>query len=122
MRRHATLKNAWATETYVMSACYATTLLACLLLNSLGLADEGAADRIAKGKEAMQASKYAEAVDFFSQAIRLEPRNAGAYLLRGEAYEADSKREMAIADYTQAIALEPKSPDAYCARGKAHYS
>jgi tetratricopeptide (TPR) repeat protein len=53
-------------------------------------------------------------------AIRLKPREAGAYLLRGMAwYYAKRDNGRAIADFTKAILLDPQLTIAYFYRGIA---
>ena len=42
-----------------------------------------------------------------TQGIKLNPDYAGAYFLRGNAYNAKEDYDHAIADYTQAIKLDP---------------
>ena len=50
-------------------------------------------------------------------AIRLEPRNADCYNLRGRLWSAKNRPIQAIADQTEAIRLEPKHSMAYVDRG-----
>jgi Flp pilus assembly protein TadD len=54
--------------------------------------------------------KYDEAIEDFSQAIRLHP-TAAAYFCRGAAYKDKKEFHKAIEDYSQAIRLDPE--DAY---------
>jgi len=44
----------------------------------------------------------------FSEAIRLNPKDAEAYYNRGKAYEKKGDYDKAIANYTEAIRLDPK--------------
>jgi tetratricopeptide (TPR) repeat protein len=61
--------------------------------------------------------QYEEATRAFAQAIRMDPRNARAYLDRGMAYERMGNVEQALADYDQAIRLLPEDAKAYYIRG-----
>lgn len=58
-----------------------------------------------------------EAIDHLTEAIRLEPDNRNAYLLRGGAYYNMSQYKQAVEDYSSAIRLEPKDAHTYALRG-----
>ena len=60
---------------------------------------------------------YEEATRAFACAIRMDPRNARAYLDRGMAYERMGNVEQALADYDRAIELLPEDAKAYYIRG-----
>jgi len=53
-----------------------------------------------------------------TEAIRLEPTNATAYLYRGSAASYSNNFDQAYDDYNQAIRLEPKLAQAYMNRSK----
>jgi len=55
----------------------------------------------------------------YSEAIRLDPKNAVAYGNRGMAYYGNSDLDRAIADFDEAIRLDPKDATAYNNRGAA---
>ena len=57
----------------------------------------------------------------FTQAIRLAPDYAKAYMERGRAYDEKGDNDRTIADYTQAIRLDPNDVAAYVNRGSAYY-
>ena len=61
----------------------------------------------------------ATAIADFSEAIRLNPKDAVAYNNRGVAYYAKSDLDRAIADFNEAIRLDPKDAIAYNNRGAA---
>jgi tetratricopeptide (TPR) repeat protein len=58
--------------------------------------------------------KNKQAIADFTEAIRLEPRNKEAFILRGGAW-TENECERAIADYSEAIDLDPKD-------GMIHYN
>jgi len=58
-----------------------------------------------------------EAIQVFTESIRLDPSNASTYLNRGMAYERINYMQQAIADYSKAIELAPDYAKAYYARG-----
>ena len=60
------------------------------------------------------------AIADYTQAIKLDPKYAGAYNNRGIAYRRKGQYDRAIADYTQAIKLNPKYAGAYNNRGYAY--
>src|SRR5262249_13800188 len=53
----------------------------------------------------------------FNEAIRLDPKNAFAYNIRGNAWRDKGELDRAIADFNEVIKLNPKSADAYLNRG-----
>jgi len=57
------------------------------------------------------------AITNYTEAIRLNPNDAMAYMGRGNAYSEIENYDKAIADYTQAIRLNPNYADAYFNRG-----
>jgi tetratricopeptide (TPR) repeat protein len=63
---------------------------------------------------------YDRAIADFTQATRLDPNNAKAYIERGGAYSAKGDYDRAIADYNQALRLDPNNAVAYSNRGKAY--
>jgi tetratricopeptide (TPR) repeat protein len=57
------------------------------------------------------------AIADYTEAIRLDPNNAGYYITRGSIYGNDDR---AIADFARAIRLDPNSVDAYQRRAWAY--
>ena len=51
------------------------------------------------------------------EAIRRDPKNVDAYLLRASVRGQKGEFDLAIADFTQIIKLNPEVPLAYEARG-----
>ena len=64
--------------------------------------------------------EYQKAVECFSKAIELNPRQVSAYINRGIAYSAMGNSDRAIQDYDRAIEMEPTSASAYSGRGNAY--
>jgi lipoprotein NlpI len=62
------------------------------------------------------------AIADYSQAIKLNSKDAGAFNNRGRAYLAKGQNDRAIADYSQAIQLNPKDATAFNNRGNAYYA
>jgi tetratricopeptide (TPR) repeat protein len=60
------------------------------------------------------------AIADFDDAIRLDPKFAGAYFNRGSAYQVKGDLDRAIADFNEAIRLDPKLTAACYRRGKAY--
>ena len=61
--------------------------------------------------------QISEAIEAYSHAINLNPRNADAFNNRGVAYGQNSERDRAIEDYNMAIKLKPDYARAYSNRG-----
>jgi len=68
----------------------------------------------------MHAGDYDSAIVDYTEVIRLEPKNAFAYLNRGLAYASKYDFDSAIADFTEAIRLDPEYVSAYYWRGWAY--
>jgi len=64
-------------------------------------------------------ANYAQAIDDFNEAIRLEPKNANAFNNRGVAYRNMGDLDRAVADYDQAILIKPDYFAAFYNRGLA---
>jgi tetratricopeptide (TPR) repeat protein len=58
------------------------------------------------------------AIADYTEAIRLDPNNAGYYITRGLIYGDDDR---AIADYTRAIRLDPNNADGHIRRGRLYH-
>ncbi|MXV85724.1 tetratricopeptide repeat protein [Candidatus Poribacteria bacterium] len=61
-----------------------------------------------------------KAIEFYSQALELNPRHVGAYNNRGAAFHMQGEHDKAIKDFTKAIDLEPNFSLAYNNRGAAY--
>jgi tetratricopeptide (TPR) repeat protein len=72
-----------------------------------------AADYVKRGDEHREAKRYQQAIEAYTEALRLDLSNVAAYNHRGIAYYKWNKYEQAIADYSQAIALRPQDVSTY---------
>lgn len=64
---------------------------------------------------------YDKAIAHYTEAIRLDPKNAETYCDRGDIYLLQKgDYDSAIADYTEAIRLKPTDAEAYRRRGLAY--
>jgi S1-C subfamily serine protease/lipoprotein NlpI len=66
------------------------------------------------------AGDYDSAIADCTEAIRIDPKYAFAYIMRGQAYLQKGDYDSAIADFTEVIRREPTDADAYYGRGKAY--
>lgn len=69
-----------------------------------------------RGTAEMTAQKWPEAMKDFSEAIRLEPKNAAVYERRAYVEMKQGENDKALADYTEAIKLSPEDPRYYSIR------
>ena len=73
-----------------------------------------------KGVDFAKKGDYQTAISCYTEAIRLNPKDADAYSIRGIAYQNLEKYDEAIRDYSDAIRLNPKYGNAYYNRGIAY--
>jgi tetratricopeptide (TPR) repeat protein len=79
----------------------------------LGLARQG------KGDNAKATQSFNHAIKMFSDLIKLNPRQAEAYIGRGNVLLSLKDEKKAFQDYDKAIQLNPKNVEAYINRGIA---
>jgi tetratricopeptide (TPR) repeat protein len=65
-------------------------------------------------------SDPSKVIEYMSEAIRLNPDFAGAYLIRSNAFNALAKNEYAVRDADKAIELRPNVAEAHFLRGDAY--
>ena len=97
--------------------CRAAAFIACLLLPTVAASADAAKEAYEKGKASFSKGDYDLAISAFSEAIRLNPRHAGAYYYRSLAYSGKGEYDKAIADANEAIRLAPNDAAAYYCRG-----
>lgn len=78
-----------------------------------------AEDYFNKGLEKYSKNDFAESIQEFNNAIKLNPRFSKAYLNRGLSKFSLQDYRGAIFDYTQVIKIEPQNAEAYNYRGVA---
>ncbi|MEL6152085.1 MAG: tetratricopeptide repeat protein, partial [Chloroflexota bacterium] len=76
---------------------------------------------IARGA-ALLATDIDAALEDFSEATRLDPEYAEAYLVLAQVYSALGQGSQALANYDAAIEIEPENADYVYARGLLHYN
>jgi tetratricopeptide (TPR) repeat protein len=98
------------------------TLLALLAAGRVAFGTEvnTAVEAERAGDACLERRDYSSAIENFTKAIRLDPKNARAYCGSGTAYEHKGDHDSAIADYTEAIRLDPKLASAHYGRGTAY--
>jgi tetratricopeptide (TPR) repeat protein len=74
---------------------------------------------VERGQGYAEKKEYDKAILEFTEAIRLDPKNAEAYHERGRAYVNIKEYDKAISDFTEAIRIEPDA-GSYVARGGAY--
>jgi tetratricopeptide (TPR) repeat protein len=81
-----------------------------------------AAERCDQGQIHLKSERYDDAIREFTEALRVDPRNAEAYLGRGLAFFAKGFPDTALADFGQAILYDPMNADAFFHRASAHFT
>jgi tetratricopeptide (TPR) repeat protein len=76
---------------------------------------------VSKGVLLSDRQDHQAAIAAYSQAIRLDAKDSGAYYGRGFSYYKLKDHRRAIDDYTTSIKLNPKGADGYLSRGFARY-
>lgn len=72
-----------------------------------------------EGNDALRAKDYAKAIDLYSQAIKLDPKNVIYYSNRAAAYSTSNQHKKAVEDAKTAIAIDPKYSKGYSRLGLA---
>ncbi|MEI6765575.1 MAG: tetratricopeptide repeat protein [Bacteroidota bacterium] len=72
-----------------------------------------------QGNARLGQKDYKAAVDKFSQALRISPNDADAYVFRGQAKYLQMEYKDAIADFNKAIDIQPDYAEAFDLRGIA---
>jgi len=76
-------------------------------------------DAFEKGLKLIGQKRYEEAIQAFSTAIEIIPRDYQAYNYRGVAWALMGKYDKALADYNKALEIRPRYAEAYNNRGFA---
>jgi predicted Zn-dependent protease len=80
--------------------------------------DQKAYESYAEGRDALEQGNPQKALAYGESAIRIEPREALFYALRGDAYARESRYTDALAEYNRAIKLNPDYFYYYLQRGQ----
>lgn len=72
-----------------------------------------------KGNAALQAEKYDEAIDFYTQAINIDPSNHILYSNRSAAFAKVGKYSESLNDAEKTVTLKPDWPKGYSRKGAA---
>jgi tetratricopeptide (TPR) repeat protein/serine/threonine protein kinase len=80
-------------------------------------AAEQALKQLDQGKAYAAEGDHSRAIAAFDEAIRLDPKLAAGYWLRGVSRAIKGDHDRAISDYEEAIRLDPLLADAYFGRG-----
>ena len=82
--------------------------------------DKTAAHHLTNGTRLLRKAKIYEAISELTQALKIEPKYAEAYINRGLAYYRLAHYQEAIADFTRTISLKQYTADAYARRGDVY--
>ena len=74
------------------------------------------------GKFFSEKNKYHEAIELYERAIKLEPRYAEPYKLKGKALHSLKEYEEAVACFDKAIRQNPKEADYFALKGNSYYA
>ncbi len=67
-------------------------------------------------------SLYDQAIEDYTKSLEINPKNADAFLNRGNAYYDKGKYDQAMADYNKVLEVNPRNADALVGRGNIYYS
>lgn len=73
-----------------------------------------------RGERRNERGRYAEAIEDFTAALRLDRHSAAAYRGRGWAFTRKNDLDTAVADLSEAVRLNDDDPFTYEARGRAY--
>lgn len=74
-----------------------------------------------QASKAWSAGQRDKALELASRALQTDPKNVGAYYLRGQMHEELGKHETAIADFNKCVQIDPKHAAAYNHRGSEQF-
>lgn len=84
-------------------------LVAVLFLASSAALAATAVDYYNAGLQFYTAKNYAQAIQYFTAALNMDPNNAGALQSRGNCYYQQGDYQNALADYQKTLALTPNN-------------
>jgi tetratricopeptide (TPR) repeat protein len=74
---------------------------------------------VIEGTNKLKQKNFTEAINYFDEAIKLDPKNIRAYLARGQGKTGLKKWQEAIKDYQQALEIDSNNTDAYIGMARA---
>jgi tetratricopeptide (TPR) repeat protein len=80
-----------------------------------------AADYLQRGRAALTAENYSDAIASFKEAVRLNPRYGEAFYGLGQAYEATGRDRLALDAYLDALSVQPTLGKAQARAGALYF-
>ena len=87
---------------------------------SLQIAEDNPPPAVADSSTRVTSADHDRRIEYNTNLIRSEPRNASAYIDRGIAYAKKGEFNKAVPDFNKAIEIDPNSAPAYNNRGLAY--
>jgi tetratricopeptide (TPR) repeat protein len=78
-----------------------------------------AREYLERGNAWSEGGEWDQAIKDYSEAIRLDPKNAEIFVQRGLALHGKGTLDQAMKDFDEAIRIDPKNPKAFFGRGVA---
>jgi hypothetical protein len=103
----------------VSGRCAAYGMAVGILLVA-GCSEPAGISPLESAKSAFDSGQWTQAIADCSEAIRRNPQDGAAYLLRGRAYHCLGRLDPAILDFSEAIELKPDDAEAYYQRANAY--
>ncbi|HTN75109.1 MAG TPA: tetratricopeptide repeat protein, partial [Pirellulaceae bacterium] len=94
---------------------FTATLL--LLVTATAQADDASGPLLREASEQAERGAHANAIEILSKVIRLDPKQADAYYLRGRALFCDGQVKEAVADFDRYVELVPQAESRQWERG-----
>lgn len=107
-------------QRWIIFAVMAVLVLATALPSALAW-DNAAQEYYQQGQDAFLRRELDKAVEYFTQAVQLDPRYIDAYNARGYTYVSMGQFDQAIADANQVLGMDPQNAYAYAMRAFAYY-
>jgi tetratricopeptide (TPR) repeat protein len=76
---------------------------------------------VQRGVDHVRTRQYKEALEDFSEAIKIQPSNQHDYFFRGKVHVLNDDDKAALPDLTKSISLSAENPYALLERGKLYY-
>ncbi|KAF0489276.1 tetratricopeptide repeat protein [Gigaspora margarita] len=75
-----------------------------------------------RGLDYIDQGQYDRSIEYFSNALKIEPNRASSLIYRGLVYNFLNRHEDAVTDSTKALVIQPQNPQALFIRGQAYLS